>query len=177
MTSTTTGAGSCIVSRVPSSIKIIRATLGKIVDPELSDSQDMGRTMAPAAASTLVTHLQDFNITTDEYDLILTGDLSKYGSDIFEKIVNNVGIMRTDNFNDAGLMLYDIEKQHVFAGGSGCGCVTLVTLSYVINALRIGIYHKVLIIATGALMNPIMVAQNETIPAIAHAIALERSFE
>ena len=119
----------------------------------------MGRTMAPAAASTLITHLQDFNITTDEYDLILTGDLS------------------TDNFNDAGLMLYDIEKQHVFAGGSGCGCVTLVTLSYVINALRIGIYHKVLIIATGALMNPIMVAQNETIPAIAHAIALERSFE
>lgn len=177
MTSTTTGAGSCIVSSVPSSIKIIRATLGKIVDPELSDSQDMGRTMAPAAASTLITHLQDFNITTDEYDLILTGDLSKYGSDIFEKIVNNVGIMRTDNFNDAGLMLYDIEKQHVFAGGSGCGCVTLVTLSYVINALRIGIYHKVLIIATGALMNPIMVAQNETIPAIAHAIALERSFE
>lgn len=66
--------------------KIIRATLGKIVDPELSDSQDMGRTMAPAAASTLVTHLQDFNITTDEYDLILTGDLSKYGSDIFEKL-------------------------------------------------------------------------------------------
>lgn len=175
MTSTATGAGASIISSVPSSIRITRATIGKIVDPDLSDAQDMGRTMAPAAAMTFKTHLEDFQIEPSEYDLILTGDLSKYGSEIFLKILQEWQIQTTENMNDAGLMLYDIEKQNVFAGGSGCGCVTLVTLGYVVNALKTGKYNKVLIIATGALMNPIMVAQNESIPAIAHAIALERS--
>lgn len=177
MTSTATGAGACLISNLPSSIMITRCTLGKVVDPELMDSQDMGRTMAPAAATTLLQHLNDFHIGPEEYDLILTGDLSKYGSDIFQKIMQEYGISPLKNYHDAGLMLYDIEKQDVFAGGSGCGCVTLVTLSYVVNALRTGIYNKVLIIATGALMNPVMVAQNETIPAIAHAIVLERSYK
>lgn len=177
MTSTATGAGACLISNLPSSIMITRCTLGKVVDPELMDSQDMGRTMAPAAATTLLQHLNDFHIGPEEYDLILTGDLSKYGSDIFRKIMQEYGISPLKNYHDAGLMLYDIEKQDVFAGGSGCGCVTLVTLSYVVNALRTGIYNKVLIIATGALMNPVMVAQNETIPAIAHAIVLERSYK
>lgn len=175
MTSTATGAGSCIISNIPSGIKISRCTIGKIVDPELMDSQDMGRAMAPAATSTFLTHLNDFNISPNEYDLILTGDLSKYGSDIFRKIVLEYGITNLDNYNDAGVMLYDLEKQDVFAGGSGCGCVTLMTFSYVVNALRTGLFNKVLIIATGALMNPIMVAQNETIPSIAHAVVLERS--
>ncbi|MCM1259561.1 MAG: stage V sporulation protein AD [Prevotella sp.] len=175
MTSTATGAGASIISSVPSSIRVTRATIGKIVDPDLSDAQDMGRTMAPAAATTLRTHLEDFQIEPSEYDLILTGDLSKYGSEIFLKILEEWQIQTPENTNDAGLMLYDIEKQNVFAGGSGCGCVTLVTLGYVVHALKTGKYNKVLIIATGALMNPIMVAQNESIPAIAHAIALERS--
>lgn len=177
MTSTATGAGACLISNLPSSIMITRCTLGKVVDPELMDSQDMGRTMAPAAATTLMQHLNDFHIGPDEYDLILTGDLSKYGSDIFQKILLECNISQLRNYNDAGLMLYDIEKQDVFAGGSGCGCVTLVTFSYIVNALRTGIYNKVLIIATGALMNPVMVAQNETIPAVAHAIVLERSYK
>lgn len=177
MTSTATGAGSSIISRVPSTVMITRCTIGQIVDPELMDSQDMGRAMAPAAAATFLQHLKDFNISPKEYDLILTGDLSKYGSDIFKKILSEYQINDLENYNDAGLMLYDIEKQNVFAGGSGCGCVTLVTLSYVVNGLRTGMFDKVLIIATGALMNPVMVAQNETIPAIAHAIVLERSFK
>ncbi len=177
MTSTATGAGASIISSIPSSIMITGCTIGKVVDPSLMDSQDMGRTMAPAAASTLLQHLEDFNVKHNEYDLILTGDLSKYGSDIFKKILLEYNIEKLDNYKDAGLMLYDIEKQDVFAGGSGCGCVTLVSLSYVVNALRTGVYNKVLIIATGALMNPVMVAQNETIPAIAHAIVLERSYK
>lgn len=175
MTSTATGAGCSIISHHPSSIRITRLTIGRIVDPDLSDTQDMGRTMAPAAAMTLEQHLRDFNESVDDFDLILTGDLSKYGSDIFIKILKEIDINLKDNYKDAGLMLYDIEKQDVFAGGSGCGCISLVALSYVISALKEGSLNKVLLIATGALMNPIMVAQNESIPAIAHAICLERS--
>lgn len=175
MTSTATGAGAAIISNIPSAIKITRATIGKIVDPNLSDTQDMGRTMAPAAAMTLKQHLEDFQIELDEYDLILTGDLSKYGSEVFIEIMKEFSYTIGGNYDDAGKMLYDIKNQEVFEGGSGCGCISLVAMGYVVDCLKKGIYNKVLLIATGALMNPIMVAQNETIPAIAHAVVLERS--
>ena len=111
----------------------------------------------------------------DEYDLILTGDLSKYGSEVFIEIMKEFSYTIGGNYDDAGKMLYDIKNQEVFAGGSGCGCISLVAMGYVVDCLKKGIYNKVLLIATGALMNPIMVAQNETIPAIAHAVVLERS--
>lgn len=175
MTSTATGAGVSIISKAASPIKITGITVGKVVDPNLFDSQDMGRTMAPAAAMTFKQHLEDFEITPDEYDLILTGDLSKYGSDVFKDILSEFGIKLGNNYQDAGNMLYDIETQNVFAGGSGCGCISLVGLGYVVDMLKNGVYNKVLLIATGALMNPVMIAQNESIPAIAHAIVLERS--
>ncbi len=175
MTFTATGAGVAILSSVASPIKIRRATIGRIIDPELSDTQDMGRAMAPAAAMTLKQHLEDFEIDINEYDLILTGDLSKYGSEVFLQIMKEFNYNVTTNHNDAGKMLYDLENQEVFAGGSGSGCISLVSMGYIVDALKKGIYRKVLLIATGALMNPIMIAQGETIPAIAHAISLERS--
>lgn len=174
-TSTATGCGAAIVSKNASSIKISRFTIGSIVDPNLSDTQDMGRAMAPAAAMTLKQHLEDFDITADEYDLILTGDLSKYGSQVFKDILNEFNIKLNNNYNDAGLLLYDLKTQDVFAGGSGCGCISLVGLGYVVDCIKKGIYNKVLLIATGALMNPIMIAQGDSIPSIAHAVCLERS--
>ena len=115
--------------------------------------------------------LSKFN---DEYDLILTGDLSTYGSSCFRKMAEAYGIKLGNNYFDSGLMLYDLEKQDVHAGGSGCGCVSLVTLGYVVKQMYENKLKKVLVIATGALMNPIMVAQKENIPSIAHAIVLER---
>ncbi|MFR7881248.1 MAG: hypothetical protein ACLU5J_07105 [Christensenellales bacterium] len=105
----------------------------------------------------------------------MTGDLSKYGSEVFIEIMKEFSYTIGGNYDDAGKMLYDIKNQEVFAGGSGCGCISLVAMGYVVDCLKKGIYNKVLLIATGALMNPIMVAQNETIPAIAHAVVLERS--
>lgn len=174
MTSTATGAGGAIISMDAALIKITKMTIGKVVDPALSDNQDMGRAMAPAAAMVLKQHFIDFNLTPNDYDLILTGDLSTYGSQVLKEIMKELGYPLGDNYHDAGLMLYDLKKQAVFAGGSGAGCISLVGLGYVIEAMKKGLYHKVLLVATGALMNPIMVAQNETIPGIAHAIALER---
>lgn len=136
MTSTATGAGAAIISNIPSAIKITRATIGKIVDPNLSDTQDMGRTMAPAAAMTLKQHLEDFQIELDEYDLILTGDLSKYGSEVFIEIMKEFSYTIGGNYDDAGKMLYDIKNQEVFAGGSGCGCISLVAMGYVVDCLK-----------------------------------------
>ena len=71
-------------------------------------------------------------------------------------------------------MLYDVSKQQVFSGGSGPACIALVSLGYLYKMMAKGAYNKILLIATGALLNPIMTYQKETIPAIAHAIVLER---
>ena len=175
MTSTATGAGAGLLTKNASLIKVTRFTIGQVVDANLSDVQDMGRTMAPAASMTLKQHLEDFNIDTSDYDLILTGDLSKYGSNVFIEIMDEFGYKFKNNYGDAGLMLYDLESQDVFAGGSGCGCISLIGLSYIVESLKNGSLNKVLLIATGALMNPTMIAQGESIPCIAHAICLERS--
>ena len=174
MTSTATASGSLILSTKRSNIKVIRATTGKIIDIGTFDSQDMGRAMAPAAAVTLLEHLNDFNITVSDYDLILTGDLSTYGKVVFRKCLEVKGIDVSNNHEDAGVILYDTLKQNVNAGGSGCGCVTAVTLSYVMKKLENKEYKKVLILATGALLNPIMTAQKLSVPCISHAIAFER---
>lgn len=173
LTSTTTGAGIGLISSKKSKIKIVSATIGKVTDVDLKDPLDLGRTMAPAAAFTLKDHLNDLNIEPDYYDLILTGDLSKYGSQVFIKGLKELNI-NLNNYNDCGLLVYDINNQDVFAGGSGCACCAIVMYSYVYKKLLNKELKRVLIIATGALMNPTMTSQKETIPSIAHAIALER---
>ena len=172
-TFTATASGSTLLTNKKTNIKITNATIGKVIDSTILDPCDMGRIMAPAAADTLLHHLKDFNVNPNEYDLIVTGDLSKYGKETFLTILKEYDI-ELKNYEDTGLMLYDTEKQPVFSGGSGAGCITLVTLGYLYNMMMARKYHKILLIATGALLNPVMTFQKETIPAIAHAVVLER---
>lgn len=174
MTFTATLAGAGILSKDKSLFRITRATMGRVIDMAQKDPQDMGRAMAPAAADTFFQHLKDFDTTPNEYDLILTGDLSKYGGEIFDKICAEKGYDVSNIHQDAGTLIYDIDTQQVFAGGSGCGCVTFATYCYITDMILKGAFNKVLIIATGALLNPIMVAQKESVPCIAHAICIER---
>lgn len=173
VTTTITGAGATILTCFKTKIKLSRATLGSVVDIKLCDPQDLGRTMAPAAAMTLRQHLSDFNLKTNEYDLILTGDLSTFGAQTFKDILKEFNI-ELENYNDCGLMVYDLKKQEAFAGGSGAGCSAIVTFGYIVRQLLNKNLKKVLLIATGALMNSIMPCQKESIPAIAHAVVLER---
>ncbi len=173
MTSTTTAATSIIIGNQKSQIRITRGTVGKVIDYKMSDATDMGRTMAPAAYQTLKEHLEDFKISTSEYDLIVTGDLSYFGKDLFLQICDAHNLDLHNNYEDCGLMIYDRETQDVQSGGSGCGCLPGVAYSFILNQMRNGIYKKVLLIATGALHNPIILAQKESIPGIAHAVALE----
>lgn len=174
ITTTVTGSGVGILTSEKTGIKITKATIGCVTNCDELDAQDMGRTMAPAAAMTLKQHLEDFNLTPSDYDLIVTGDLSLYGSKVFIDILKEYLIDVTDVYKDCGLMIYDIEKQNVSAGGSGCGCASLVMYGYLCSELYKNNYHKILVIATGALLNPVMVAQGKKIPSIAHAIVLER---
>ena len=175
MTFTSTAGGAVIITNEKTKVKITECTTGRIIDVNQKDAQDMGRTMAPAAVVTLLDHLHNFNTTINDYDLIITGDLSTYGSNIFVTCLKEHHIDIISKHKDAGKELYDLDKQNVYAGGSGCGCVAAYTLSYILNEIQEGKLNKVLVLATGALLNPVMTAQKLTIPCISHAICLERS--
>ncbi len=171
-TFTSTIGASALLSKNKSKIKLKEFTIGKVIDIGFADSCDFGRAMAPAALETLFSHFKNTNTTPYDYDLILTGDLSKYGYEIVLKALKDE-FGSIYNYNDCGLLLYNIKKQNVLAGGSGPGTAAAVLLSYIKDKLESGYYKKVLLCATGALMNPTMINQKNSIPAIAHIICLE----
>ena len=172
-TQTVTGAGAVILSKYKSKIKITNATIGKIVDVCSKNVNDMGTIMAFAAKDTMLTHLENFNTKIDDYDLILTGDLGITGSDVFIKELLKNKIDIKSKHQDGGVIIYS-KKQKTLSGGSGSGCIMSVLLSYVSEKMENKELNKVLVIATGSLHSQVSVWQKETIPAIAHAITLER---
>lgn len=169
---TVTGAGATILSSTQSDVKITRATIGKVVDWDVCDVNNMGGAMAPAALETLTTFFQDTNSKPSDYDLILTGDLGKLGSEVLRDLMEYRGYKLESNYNDCGQMIFS-NNQKVFQGGSGCGCVASILNSYVIKRLKSGELKRVLVVATGALMSTISSQQGDSIPCIAHLIELE----
>ena len=136
-TFTATGAGACLLTDEISDIRVECATLGKIIDYEQNDPNDMGRCMAPSVIDTLVRHLSDTGRSVDYYDLILTGDLGKYGVEIVKDYMKSNYNVELNNYNDCGVMLYDIDIQkEVKAGGSGPACSALVVYSYIYSLLK-----------------------------------------
>ena len=171
-TFTATGSASILVSDRESDIRVEAATIGKVVDYGIKDVYNMGAAMAPSACYTINKHLTDLNRDISYYDLVLTGDLGKYGKSILKdlmKIEHNIDLK---NYDDCGCILYDINNQNVYAGASGPTSSGL-TLSYIISNMRKKKYKRVLLVATGALMSPTMMMQKNSIPAISHAVSLE----
>ena len=174
-TFTATGGASALLSNKPSKIRVVNGLIGTIIDYNQKDAFNMGAVMAPAAADTLYKYLKATNTTVDDYDLILTGDLGKYGKEILKDLMlTNYNIKLKDNYNDCGTMLYDLENQkEVLAGGSGPVCSALVNYSTIFKDLLKKKYQKVLLIATGALFSPMTVYQKENILSIANLVCLE----
>ena len=127
-------------------------------------------TFSPAAYETIKAHLKTRNMSAEDFDLILTGDLGFVGSDILIDLFRRDGINISDIHNDCGMMIYDREKQDVHAGGSGCGCSASVLCGYILDKIRNGELKNVLFAATGALMSTTVVQQGESIPGISHAV-------
>lgn len=171
-TYTVTGACCSIVSNKPSKIRIKSFTVGKVNDGGLSDSNDMGNAMAISAYDTIKTHFKDLGINNSYYDLIVSGDLSSYGKKTLIELLKRDNLM-LENYEDCGLLIYDINNQNVFAGGSGCACCGCVSLGLLKDKLEKGELKRVLIVATGALLSTTSIGQKETIPSISHAIGLE----
>ena len=155
-----------------SGVKIADVCIGRIVDLNITDANNMGAAMAPAAADTLQNFLQDTGTSPDDYDLILSGDLGAVGSELFKELLERQQIKLGGNYNDCGLMLFDRAKQDVHAGGSGCGCAASVLCSYLLGKMERRELKNVLFMATGALMSPTSSQQGESIPGIAHLLHL-----
>ena len=174
-TFTATGAACALLSREKSSVRVECATLGRIVDYEQNDPNDMGRVMAPGVIDTLLTHFKETHRTPKDYDLIVTGDLGKYGLEIVKEYMSkNYNIDLSKNYDDCGVMLYDLDVQkEVKAGGSGPVCSALVVYSFIFDMLKRKVYKRVLVCATGALFSPTLIYQKENIYTICNAISLE----
>ena len=77
---TITGGGACIVSNIPSKIRVSAVTFGKVIDYGINDVNNMCAAMAPAACDTIKTHLMNMRRKVGDYDFIVTGDLGKLGT-------------------------------------------------------------------------------------------------
>ena len=170
---TVTGAGCAVIGQHGDGPQITSATIGKVIDKGITDPFNMGGAMAPAAVDTITAHLQDLNIDASYYDVILTGDLGKVGREVSLDMLCNQGVkIEETRYQDCGLTIYT-EDQPVHAGASGPACCAVVTLGHFLNKLRSGELNKILVVATGALHSPLSINQQQSIPCIAHAIAIE----
>ena len=168
---TATAAGCVVVGTQGIGPYVTDVTTGKIVDWCIKDANNMGAAMAPAAYTTLNNHFADTGRSPSYYDLIITGDLGQLGKTLVEALFKKDGI-NLNNYNDCGLMLYDLNEQDVHCGGSGCGCSAAVLTGHILNEMKKGTWNKVLFCGTGALHSPVALGQGESIPGICHAVAL-----
>ena len=171
---TVTGAGAVILAKDGPGPYITHVTTGKVVDKGIKDANNMGAAMAPAAYATLTAHLQDTGRKPSFYDLIVTGDLGALGKDIIRDFFHKDG-MELANYDDCGTMIFDLKKQDVHCGGSGCGCSASVLTGYLLNGMWAGRWKNILFCPTGALLSPTSTQQGESIPSICHAVAISAS--
>lgn len=167
---TVTGSGSVVVATGKEAPFVKGVTVGKIRDFGITDANNMGAAMAPAAAYIIKQYLTDTGTKPSDYDKIFTGDLGEVGSKLLVDLLKDEQIDISPNHNDCGKMIYYAKEQDVHAGGSGCGCSASVLCSYILSKIKIGEYKNVLFIPTGAMMSPTSVTQGESIPSVAHLV-------
>ncbi len=172
---TATAAGCAILAHGGSGPFVTHVTSGKIVDAGIKDANNMGAAMAPAACETLRSLFEETGFAPEDFDLIVTGDLARLGSRVVREMLLADGIDLGECYTDCGELIYDIERQDVHMGGSGCGCSAAVLCGYLLNGMRAGKWQRIVFAGTGALLSPLSSQQGESIPAICHAVILSNS--
>lgn len=170
---TATAAGCCILSNEGKGPTVTHAAIGRIVDRGITDANNMGAAMAPAAYDTLRALFSDTRTSPADYDLIVTGDLGRLGHEVVTDLFARDGVDMTKNYKDCGLLLYDLERQDMHMGGSGCGCSAAVLNGYLLRGMREGKWNRIVFAPTGALLSPTSTMQGESIPGVCHAVILE----
>lgn len=170
---TVTGSGAALVCQKGKGPRITAATVGTVVDLGIKDANNMGAAMAPAALQTIKAHFNDLNVSADDYDLIVTGDLGQIGKEALLTLARAEGLNLGGKLADCGTLVFDVLKQDVHAGGSGCGCSAITLCGYLLNKLQAGKLKKVLFCGTGALLSPTSSQQGQSIPGVCHAVAIQ----
>lgn len=152
--------------------RVTHATFGRVMDLGIKDPFNLGAAMAPAAADTIRQHLVDTERSPDYYDLILTGDLASVGTSLCIELLYEQGFDVAPVFDDCGMRLYELDHR-VNAGASGAAASGIVMAGQIYRQLTEGRLRRVLLVATGALLSKTSAQQGESIPAIAHAVAVE----
>ena len=170
---TETGDGAVVLARKGDGPKITEITTGKIVDMGVTDANNMGAAMAPAAADLLKTHFEDTGRTPQDYDVIATGDLGTVGRELVVELMKRDGYNMDSRYTDCGIEIFDDKTQDTHAGGSGCACSAVTFCGYFYPKLLSGEIKRMLFIPTGALMSPTSSQQGQPIPGIAHGLVIE----
>ena len=174
---TATAAGCCILGAQGDGPYITHVTCGRIVDKGITDANNMGAAMAPAAYDTLAAHFRETGRKPEDYDLILTGDLGVLGHEIVMDFFLHDGLDLRRNYLDCGMLLYDLQGQDMHAGASGCGCSAAVLNGYLLRGMREKRWNRILFAPTGALLSPTSSFQGESIPSICHAVVFSNQKE
>ena len=169
---TVSGAGAVVLTSQGKGPAVTHATIGKVIDLGITDPNDMGSAMAPAAADTIISHFKDTGRVPSDYDLIITGDLASIGRALTEQLVKQAGYDISKNYTDCGILIFD-PAQDTHAGGSGCGCSAVVLTGFLLKEIMAGKYKRILGIGTGALLSPTSSLQGESIPGVAHAVVID----
>ena len=174
---TVTGAGAVLLGAAPlphtgfRHIRLEAATVGRVRDLGITDANNMGAAMAPAACDTIERHLTDRGMSEGAFDWIVTGDLGDFGSRMLAELWTEAGLDLKGRHMDCGSMIFSPQQKYN-CGGSGCGCSAVMLAGYVLPQLEKGAVKRVLFLSTGALMSPLSACQGESIPGIAHAVSL-----
>ena len=165
-TATASGAMTVELGSEPPFVRAV--TVGTIVDKGITDANNMGAAMAPAAYSTISRFFADTGYSPENFDAIVTGDLGNVGSRLLCELFDRDGVNIREKHLDCGRMIFDQNGQDVHAGGSGCGCAASMLCGYFLPEIRAGRLKNILFAATGALLSPTSSQQGMSIPAISH---------
>ena len=169
---TVTGSGAALVCSEGTGPIIENGTVGTVTDLGIKDANNMGAAMAPAAFETIRAHFDDLSCAPEDYDLIVTGDLGQLGKDILTELFDKEGIAVGSRLMDCGTVVFDITRQDVHAGGSGCGCSAITLCSKLLSELNEGKVDRILFCGTGALLSPTSTQQGLPIPGTCHAVSI-----
>ena len=169
---TVTGAGAALLTATGEGPRITSCTIGTVTDLGITDANNMGAAMAPAALSTIKAHMEDLNRSPEDYDLIVTGDLGQLGKDLLLTMAIKDNLQIGGLLADCGTMVFDILKQDVHCGGSGCGCSAITLCGYLLEKIQVGKFHRILFCGTGALLSPTSSQQGLSTPGVCHAVSI-----
>ena len=169
---TVTGAGAALVCSNGTGPRIDACTVGTVTDLGITDANNMGAAMAPAAYRTIRAHFDDLNTSPNDYDLIVTGDLGQLGKDLLLEQAKRDGVYLGGKLTDCGTLVFDNTTQDVHSGGSGCGCSAITLCGYLLGQLNSGKLKRILFCGTGALLSPTSTQQGLPIPGVCHAVAI-----